>query len=333
MTPPESTPHPVLQALELGAVWIERSARYRLSFRGPDRARSLHNLTTNDIKNLALGHGCEAFITSPQGRTLAFATILATPDEILLRTDADSKSLLEPHLHKYVALDDTQWLETTAQTFEIHLAGRLAQQLLPNPPETPLTHLEMTPADAPLRVVRESILAPTGFTLIGPIHQRPSLLSHLTQRAAEIKIPLLELLPDQFEALRIAHGYPCSGRDLTDKNLPQEVGRDMLAIHFTKGCYLGQETVARLDALGHVNRLLRGLMLDSTSAPPPATPLKAGDKDAGFITTSAVSLRTGKALALAYIKTAFIQPGTSLTAEPPDTPPIPCLVSNLPIEP
>ena len=75
--------------------------------------------------------------------------------------------------------------------------------------------------------------------------------------------------PKSFDAARIESGTPLFGRDITDENLPQEIDRDRLAISFTKGCYLGQETVARIDALGHVNRLLRAVKFPPQSPTPP----------------------------------------------------------------
>ena len=84
------------------------------------------------------------------------------------------------------------------------------------------------------------------------------------------ELGLAELDLDSFEVLRIEAGTPVFGRDVTERNLPQEIGRDDRAINFVKGCYLGQETVARIDALGHVNQLLKGLLLDSSAPMPPS---------------------------------------------------------------
>jgi folate-binding protein YgfZ len=78
---------------------------------------------------------------------------------------------------------------------------------------------------------------------------------------------LIDLDSSAFEVLRIEAGVPASGRDVTPDNLPQEVARDSQAINFVKGCYLGQETVARIDALGHVNKLLRGIIITGDRVP------------------------------------------------------------------
>ena len=126
---------------------------------------------------------------------------------------------------------------------------------------------------------------------------------------------------DAFEMARIEAGTPLYARDISDKNLPQEVNRDALAISFTKGCYLGQETVARIDALGHVNRVLVGVRFAGSEPPPPGTELTVteaqgseGKATVGAVTSAAYSPRLGSSLALAYVRRGHTQPGTQLTS-------------------
>jgi hypothetical protein len=114
------------------------------------------------------------------------------------------------------------------------------------------------------------------------------------------------------DALRIEAGFPEYGRDVTDANLPQEVARDRLAMSFHKGCYLGQETVARIDALGHVNRYLVGVRFDGGGIPPVGTPLSAEGKTLGNVTSATFSPRLGVPLALAYVRRGHHGPGTRL---------------------
>jgi folate-binding protein YgfZ len=121
---------------------------------------------------------------------------------------------------------------------------------------------------------------------------------------------------DALEAARLEAGTPWYGRDITDKNLPQEVARDPLAISFVKGCYIGQETVARIDALGHVNKLLVGVRFPGAShAPEPGTDLTAAGQSVGQITSSALSPKLGHPLALAYIRRGHHEPGTRLDSD------------------
>ena len=89
------------RAAQEAAAWSDRSGRVRLEVAGPDRAKFLHNLTTNDVKRLPVNRGCEAFVTSPQGKTLAYVKILACADSILVCTDPGGLVLALPHFQKY----------------------------------------------------------------------------------------------------------------------------------------------------------------------------------------------------------------------------------------
>jgi folate-binding protein YgfZ len=117
---------------------------------------------------------------------------------------------------------------------------------------------------------------------------------------------------EAFEIWRTEAGWPQFGRDITDANLPQEVNRDAAAISFTKGCYLGQETVARLDALGHVNRLLTGLRWEGSAIPATGEPLRFDDQPVGAVTSSVWSPRLSAPLALAYVRPPHHHPGSVL---------------------
>jgi folate-binding protein YgfZ len=114
--------------------------------------------------------------------------------------------------------------------------------------------------------------------------------------------------------VRIEYGMPLYGRDITLENLPQEVNRNAQAISFTKGCYLGQETVARIDALGHVNRLLVVVKFAGERIPSPGDELQIEGKPVGQVTSAAFSPRVSKPLALAYVRTASAAPGTRLAS-------------------
>jgi folate-binding protein YgfZ len=114
------------------------------------------------------------------------------------------------------------------------------------------------------------------------------------------------------EAARIEAGWPSYGIDITEKNLPQEVGRDATAISFTKGCYLGQETVARIDALGHVNRHLVRLRFEGRAIPSPGAELTADGQPAGNVTSAAWSAGWQAPIALAYLRRGSDAPGTRI---------------------
>ena len=263
---------------------VDRRDRARLHVDGPDRAKFLHNLTTNDVKRLAEGRGVEAFVTSPQGKTLAWVTVHALPGRLLVRADPGGLDLALPHLRKYGMFDDVQLEDVSARTFEHHLIG--VDIDMPD-----LAIVESTLGGRPVLLVRESPLGGPGLTLVGDLIDEPAILGAIDAPA---------MAHEAAEARRIRAGTPRFGVDFGPDNLPQEVARDARAISFTKGCYLGQETVARLDALGHVNKLLRRLRLDDGPTPAPGTPLDAEGKPAGVLTSAA----DGWALAMVRAKVA-----------------------------
>jgi len=296
------------------ARWIDRSDRLRLEVGGPDRVKFLHNLVTNDVKRLAEGSGLEAFVTSLQGKTLAYLTLLAGLDSILFRTDPGVSEALLPHLRKYGIFDDVAIEDVSGRTFEYHLLGPgldaiLGHAGLGSPPEGALRHRSSGRDGSAIRVVRESPTGRPGLTLIGPSDAAPGV------RAVLDAAGVVALDPAAFDALRIEAGTPVSGRDVTPANLPQEVGRDDRTINFVKGCYLGQETVARLDALGHVNRILKGAKVEGPTAPSPGAPLSFEGKAVGAVTSSAFSTGWDAPVVLAYLKVAQAVAGTRLTVE------------------
>lgn len=311
-----SAPQDGYRAVQSAVGLIDRSDRVRLEVTGPDRAKFLHNLTTNDVKRLAVGAGCEAFVTSPQGKTLGYVTLLASEDRILLRTDPCGLEHARPHLRKYGVFDDVALVDVSGATFELHVAGPRAAELLTRCgavlPNRELSHAAVSPAERPVRVVREDPTGWPGFSLIGDRTDRDAVVDAL--RTEGESMGLAELDADTFEALRIEAGTPVFGRDVKAENLPQEINRDARAIHFVKGCYLGQETVARIDALGHVNKVLKGLRCTGPAIPAAGTPLQAGEKVVGTITSAAYSPGWGGPIALAIVRTTHAQNGTEVQA-------------------
>jgi folate-binding protein YgfZ len=307
----------VIRAANTSVVLFDRSSNARIAIEGPDRAKFLHNLTTNEVKRLPEGRACEAFVTSPQGKTLAFVTLIVEPNRILLRTDAAAMSGLSPHFQKYGLFDDVQISDITLSTFELHLAGPkaadCAQTLeITNIPQADLLHELAETHDGPIRILNESPTGRPGLTLIGPLEAK-----------AAIEARLSAALSDHggctgddatYDVLRIEAGTPIFGREFTADNLPQELARDARAISFVKGCYLGQETVARLDALGHVNKILKGWRIEGQVNPPAGTALEADGKTVGTITSAGFSPAWNATVGLAMIRTSHARAGEVLRA-------------------
>ncbi len=308
--------------------WIDRSDRARLWVSGADRARFLHNLTTNDVKKLGVGAGREAFVTSLQGKTLAFVIMHVTQDKILVRADPGGLEYALPHFQKYGALDDVTLEDVSASTCELHLIGPWPD-FMGFVLGADYSHLSPNPDPEGSLQIRESPTGFPGLTVIGPISSRNSLVTSFHHAG------ISPIEGERFEALRILAGTPLFGREVTPANLPQELGRDDRAISFVKGCYLGQETVARIDAVGHVNRVLKGLRFDEGDAPPAVgSPIHDQGKAVGMVTSSARSPFDGGPIALAFLKTSHAHAGMRLAVPSPGSgEPAWGVVADLPMKP
>jgi folate-binding protein YgfZ len=307
---------------------VDRSERARLWITGPDRARFLHNLCTQDVLGLPAGSGCEAFLTNLQGRTLAYVTVHALDDALLVRTDGGGLDPVMPHLRQYGIFDDVTLDDRTPATSEWHLAGPGAEAALsglePQPDSLPSLGIGRLAVDADpvleirddpygrhaglsieaaihqhVLVIRESPFGREGWTVIESVGPG----SHWAERLSCLDPAPIRLssLDPGLEGLRILAGTPKNGQDVTSANLPQEIDRNAVAINFTKGCYLGQETVARLDALGHVNKLLRRLSIEGAALPPPGALVRSGEREVGTI-TSVGRAPDGGVVALAILR-------------------------------
>lgn len=227
---------------------------------GSDRAKSLNNLCTQDIKKLAEGMVTEGFITNPQGKTSGFVTIFQLDQTLWVRTNPDGLKEALPLVQKYSIFDETTVEVVTESLEQCLLVGPDARRVLQARfgVELPATADFAIAAD--LGTMKNLILAGDrttadgGILILGPKGLNDYILHEL---AAESAGTFCE--EAIWNVQRLRHGWPLFGSDIKPDQLPQEVDRDKTAINFNKGCYLGQETVARLDALGHVNRLLMGL--------------------------------------------------------------------------
>jgi folate-binding protein YgfZ len=242
------------------------SDRPLIEFAGTDRAKSLQNLTTQDVKVLTPGQSTEGFVTSPQGKTIGFFTIHVFDESILLRCEPDGAADALAHFAKYTIFDDaTCELMTDRYEQKLWLGIESLRDVFdrigsPEPAAVDRSVKFDLPETGPVSVVPYLHYGVPGVLLI---------TTHGAMARAEAElIRLTDIKPEpgnytQLERLRVLAGWPRYGADIKSDNLPQEIDRDATAISFRKGCYLGQETVARLDALGHVNRILRGFVYES----------------------------------------------------------------------
>jgi folate-binding protein YgfZ len=300
----------------------DRSALSKIEFRGRDRAKFLHNLCTNDVKALAPGRGCEAFITTVQGKVMAFVRVFAGTESIWVDTIPGAAAALLAHFDRYLIMEKVELADRTAEFAQLLIVGPRARDVVSAaieaavPDMRPLEHSEFAIAGQSCRVTYSDSLGTPSYELLVPATHAPAAWQRL--REAGEPIELKPIGEQAYEILRIEAGLPVFGIDIDDSNLPQEVGRDKLAISFTKGCYLGQETIARIDALGHVNRHLVGLAIPDDALPPPrGAAIASAGKSVGAVTSAANSPALSCAIALGYVRRGFERPGTELIIESP----------------
>lgn len=299
------------QALTAGAGVVDFTARTRIEVTGDDRASFLHNLSTNDVKGLTPGGGCEAFFLNAKGHVLAHAFIVCRPESLLIETVPGQDDLLLNHLNRYLIREKVELHDRTADWAESLVAGDRAADVLKKIgsgefSDERLQNAELLIAGQTATVVRVEMTPSPGYLLMTSVSSLPAV------REALLSQDVVACDQAALEAARIEAGFPFYGVDVTDDNLPQEVDRDALAISFKKGCYLGQETVARLDALGHVNKTLVRLRFEGSDAPSPGTELRSAEQLVGQITSAARSPRGGAPLALGYVRRGHNTPGTRL---------------------
>lgn len=290
---------------------VDFSQRTQIELRGPDRATFLHNFCTNDVRHLTPGGGCEAFVLNAQGKILGHVLIFCGEHHLIMDTVPGQTGALMAHLDRHLIREQVTLKGLLPERAEWLLAGDEAARVLsavgirelPSPPVSEETTLIGTHE---VRLRRVPLAGPHGLLVDCQRIDFAAVGAALQAAGARLAGE------DAWEVARIEAGWPQYGIDITDQNLPQEVNRDSQAISFTKGCYLGQETVARIDALGHVNRILVGVRFGGTDVPPPGTELKDGNQAVGQVTSACFSQALGAPLALAYVRRGHTAVGTKL---------------------
>ncbi len=299
--------HQGYDALRDGAAWLDLSARGRIAATGRDRVRLLHNLTTNDVKNLAAGQGCYAFLLNPQGRIQADLHILALEDRHLLGAEPEIRERVVQYIRKYIIADDVTLTDLSAELCELAVEGPRSAELLRTSgaptPETPWGHAW---EDAIVAAV--SATGQPGFRIFAPYERQADIIARLEAAGARAASA------EAARTVRIENGVPRYGEEIFDTTLPQET-RQMHAVHFNKGCYLGQEIVERIRARGHVNKLLMKLRIEGTEPPAQGAALVAGEAPAGEIASAVFSPAEGSVAALAYLRAQHARPGAELTVD------------------
>jgi folate-binding protein YgfZ len=314
MSFPQPTPYSLwlYEALQQGVVQLPLGERTQIVITGADRVNFLHGFCTGDIKKLQPGEGCEAFITNHQGKAAGHVIVLAEADRLILNGAAGQAEKLIAHLDRFVISEQVTFSDQSAETTHLLLGGKDAEGALQRmelvPPASRLQHAVYSLGKVPVLLTRVDFLGPTPAFLFSVAKTDATQLG-IKLASAGAASSDNDTSAAVWQMARIEAGYPLYGQDISEDNLPQEVARDPQAINFNKGCYLGQETIARLDALGHVNRVLTGLKFPADAVVQPGETILQGDKKIAMITSLAWSPKSQVPLALAYVRSLHATPG------------------------
>jgi folate-binding protein YgfZ len=303
-------------AVRCGAGLFRNAHRGGVAVEGPDRVRWLDGMVTNDVSALAAGperSGCQALLLTHQGRIVAELQILWRPEALWLETELEAVAPLIEHLQRYI-IADAVTLEDRSAAFErLGLEGPAAPVILERALGGPL---ELgTDACTDVELAGQSVVVgaygwsgEAAFQLFVPRGDGDRVAESL--RRADSGEELIEADAEALEILRIEAGRPRPGADLDESVLPAEARLER-AISTTKGCYTGQEVVARLASQGQVAHLLVGLSSEGPLPPGAGSVITAGDRRIGEVTSACVSPTAG-AIALAFVRRPHAAPGTEV---------------------
>lgn len=281
-----------------GAIVVDRSARARATFAGAKAQEVLAGLVTNDVVALRPGDGCYAAALTAKGKIIADVRIFVREEDVLVDVPVRAATGWWAMIRKYVNPRLSRYRDISTETADVSVYGTRAHSVVAAALGVPresladmhlYAHRVVEAFGERLLLARVPDIALEGFAILAPAGVRDRVWNSLVEHGAR------PAGTEAFDIARIESGRPEWGVEIDDSTLPQEANFDALhAISYTKGCYTGQETVARIHFRGHVNRHLRGLRFDESTPIPAGAELRdASGKAIGDVRSSAISPRLG----------------------------------------
>ena len=292
---------------------FDLSGRAKVSLTGGDRVRWLNGMITNNVRDLAVGSGVYAFLLNPQGHILGDLFAFNRGDSLLVDTDQSQLEKLLATFEHYIIMDDVEVTNLREELTSIGVAGPKTRAALNAAgfefaDLEPLHFVDTTWQNISLSIVRNDNPSVESYELWLARDRYTQVWDALTGSGFKaVGAPTLELL-------RIACGIPRYGQDIRERDLPQETEQQR-ALHFSKGCYIGQEIVERIRSRGNVHRKFSGFEVRGP-LPPPGRKIQAEGKDVGEVTSAALLPATDgdHAVALGYIRREMAIPGKEVQA-------------------
>jgi folate-binding protein YgfZ len=302
------------QEMLTGCGLYELTWRGKAVLTGSDRVRWLNGIITNNIRDLSLGHGVYAFLLNPQGRILGDLYAYARADSLVIDTDAAQLPKILELFDHYIIMDDVEVSDSTGKISAIGVKGPNARATLQATgidfsELQPLSFADVAWRNIPLTVIRGDGPRVASYEIWASPESIGSIGDALEKSGAK---PVGTTALNYF---RIAEGIPQYRQDIRERDLPQETEQER-ALHFTKGCYIGQEIVERIRSRGAVHRKFTGFLVDG-ALPAPGLKIQIGGKEVGEITSSAsLPIADGQyPVALGYIRREVGTPSKQIELE------------------
>ena len=300
--------------------FFDASKRFgRVAAKGPDAIDLLHRMSTNDLLPLIgkEGSGAQTVLTTEKGRIIDLLQVLSLGNEALLVTSGGYEEEVIAWLDKYVIMEDAKYENVSKDISQFLIFGPQSLSFLQELSRENLIALEQfhfittNIADVEVRLQKTHRIIESGFTIFCNFNDEAKVKEHFV--SAITSHGGAEIDDDTFEALRIEAGIPLAPNELNGKHNPLETTL-VQAISWTKGCYIGQEVIARLDTYDKVQRHMMGIELQNGKDQTPLAILSSDGAEIGEITSIAFSPSMNKNIGLAFVKTAFANPGAEVMA-------------------
>ena len=304
---PEAEYRAARQALGL----VDLSFRGVLSLGGSERLRWLNGQITNEVKGLGAGQGVLAAALNVKGRILADLAVYGRPDSVWIDLPRQCADVVRQTFDRHIIADDVTVADLCDRLAHLTIVGPEAPSCLAGlvgeaaAALRPWQHAEVSIAGAPATLVAADWLKLPEFDLLFPVGAAETVWRTLAERGGS-PVGMAAL-----DRLRIEAGWPWYGVDFDEENLLLEA-LSPAHVSFTKGCYLGQEVVIRIEHQGHLNKKLCGLTVTGTAAPPVGATLQVGERKVGTVTSSTWSPALRRPLALGYVRREAWDPGTTI---------------------
>ena len=307
-------------AVRQGVGIADLSHRGRIRVTGEDRVKWLQSVISNDILPLAAGQGLYSSFLTHKGKMLSYFRVYALPDSLMLEDVGEIGDTTFQALRKFLLYGTKAKMENCAETWGLLLvSGPKAAELIKaafGADINGLKSLEFLMQEIggqQALLIRTEETGETDIEILLPADQLVTAWDRLW--SAGEPMGLKPFGTEAREALRLEAGLPRAGADLTDEIVPPEANLEGKAFSLSKGCYPGQEVVARMDTYGSLRRRLVGLILRDPVLPPKGAKLFSGEREVGWVSSAAHSPSLGFSIALGFPLRDFTTPGTALTVE------------------